>query len=112
MPRARRALACALVVVAGVAAGAPAASAQGIFGGVPGDFLGGATALSGACGTSTGQHDQGATGGTATAVCAGTGLTYIAPQIGQIATVIGPTIISPAVGGNSTVVSAGNGKAG
>jgi hypothetical protein len=118
MLRTRRALASVLAVAAVLGAGAPAATAitpifGGIpFGGVPGDFLGGATALSGACGTSAGQLDQGGTAGTITSVCAGTGLTFIGPQIGQIASVIGPTVISPAVVGNSIVVAAGNAKAG
>ena len=114
----RRALASVLAVAAVLGAGAPAATAitpifQGIpFGGVPGDFLGGAASIAGPCGTSVGQVDQGGTAGTITSVCAGTGLTFVAPQIGQIASVIGPTIISPAIVGNSIVVAAGNGKAG
>jgi hypothetical protein len=41
----------------------------------------------------------------------GAGLSFTGPAIGQIATVIGPTIISPAVVGSPIVVSAGSGVA-
>jgi hypothetical protein len=40
-------------------------------------------------------------------VCAG-GLSFVGPTIGQIDSVIGPTIISPAVVGNSISVSSGS----
>jgi hypothetical protein len=43
----------------------------------------------------------------APAVCAG-GLSFVGPTIGQIDSVIGPTIISPAVVGNSISVSSGS----
>jgi hypothetical protein len=43
--------------------------------------------------------------------CLGAGLSFTGPAIGQIASVIGPTIISPTVVGASIVVSAGNGAA-
>jgi hypothetical protein len=43
----------------------------------------------------------------APAVCAG-GLTFVGPTTGSIASVIGPTIISPAVVGNTIVVSSGS----
>jgi hypothetical protein len=42
----------------------------------------------------------------------GAGVSVTGPAIGQIATVIGPTIASPAVVGTSIVVAAGNGLAG
>ena len=40
-------------------------------------------------------------------VCAG-GLTFVGPTTGQIASVVGPTIISPAVVGNTIIVSSGS----
>jgi hypothetical protein len=43
--------------------------------------------------------------------CLGAGLSFVGPAIGQIATVIGPTIIGPANIG-TTVVSAGDVVAG
>jgi hypothetical protein len=42
----------------------------------------------------------------APAVCAA-GLSFVGPTTGQIASVVGPTIISPAVIGNTIVVNAG-----
>ena len=53
----------------------------------------------------------GASGGTANSVCQGSGLSFIAPSVGQVATVIGPTVIGPATIG-SEIVSAGNVGAG
>ena len=43
---------------------------------------------------------------TSPAVCAG-GLSFVGPTTGQIASVIGPTIISPAVVGNTIVIASG-----
>ena len=45
--------------------------------------------------TPTGAEGQGGTGGTTAQACLGAGVSYVGPAIGQIATVIGPTIISP-----------------
>jgi hypothetical protein len=50
---------------------------------------------------------QGTTAGTSPQVCIGSGLSFIGPSIGQVATVIGPTTIGPAQ--VNSVVSAGNG---
>jgi hypothetical protein len=61
------------------------------------------------CGTSAGHDGQGGTAGTQTIVCMGSGLVFIGPSTGQIANVIGPTIIGSNVG--TVVVSAGNGAA-
>jgi hypothetical protein len=69
------------------------------------------SATSSVCGTSSGRDGQGGTAGTANVVCLGAGLVFIGPSTGQIATVIGPTIISPGFVGN-VVVSAGNGSIG
>jgi hypothetical protein len=114
-----RGIAAALAVTAVLAVGARAGSARADgfpsfpFPGAPG--LGGPTlgaggaAFAGPC-ASASQEGQGPTGGTANEVC-GAGLTFIGPSIGQIASVVGPTIIGPAAVGN-IVVSAGNGNAG
>ena len=51
---------------------------------------------------------QGPAGNAESLVCQGAGLTFVAPSIGQIASVIGPTIISPAVVGNQIITSAGS----
>ena len=53
----------------------------------------------------------GASGGTANSVCQGSGLSFIGPSVGQVATVMGPTIIGPADVG-TVVVSAGDVAAG
>jgi hypothetical protein len=49
---------------------------------------------------------QGTTGTTEPQVCIGSGVSFIAPSVGQVATVIGPTTIGPAQ--VNAVVSAGN----
>ncbi|MDB5064899.1 MAG: hypothetical protein JWM18_1333 [Chloroflexi bacterium] len=55
-------------------------------------------------------EQQGATAGTEAKVCQGSGLSFVGPAVGQVATVIGPTVIGPAQ--VSAVVSAGNVGAG
>jgi hypothetical protein len=123
----RKALVTALAVAAALAVGAPAASATTAatplptawaptaFGGFPdmpiGTPSGAGIGTAGLCGSATGNEGQGRTGGNDTQVCMGSGLSFIGPSVGQIATVIGPTIISPAVVGTS-VVSAGNATVG
>jgi hypothetical protein len=92
----RRALA-AVVASAGVLAiGAP----------VPARALGPEASPTDACGHSS-VEGQGATAGTTDQICVGSGLVYIAPADGQIATLAGPTITGSAVVGN-LVVSAGD----
>jgi hypothetical protein len=123
-----RSLIAALAATATLAAGAPAASASTA---LPGQFsfpaafarfqarplsaasfvAGPSVNTAGPCGAATGPHGQGAVGGTSNQVCMGAGLSFIGPSIGQIATVIGPTIISPGFVGN-VIVSAGNGSIG
>lgn len=105
---------------AALAVGAPGASAStlplptgvGGLGGLVNLGPGNNPAVAGACGTPTGAEGQGGTGGTSAQACLGAGLSFIGPQIGQIASVIGPTIISPGFVGNNIVVSAGDGAAG
>ena len=114
-----RAIAAALAASAVFAVSAPAGSARADgfpsfpFPGVPGlggpSLAAGGGELAGPCAT-TSQEGQGPTGGTASQVCGST-LTFIGPSIGQIASVIGPTIIGPAAIGN-VVVSGGTGTAG
>jgi hypothetical protein len=116
----RRAFVSALVVGAAIGVSAPAAGAS--TGPVPqfafptagfsaptfGLPAGGSGNVLGACGASTGPQGNGATGGTAVQVCQAPGaLSYVAPAVGQISSIVGPTIIGPAVG-VSVIQSAGS----
>jgi hypothetical protein len=71
----------------------------------------GASLANGPCANGDVPSQQGPTGGTGTNVCQGSGLVFVAPSVGQVATVIGPTIIGPATVGNA-IVSAGDVAAG
>lgn len=62
-----------------------------------------------ACSSHTAEQ-QGANAGTESKVCQGGGLVFVGPAVGQVATVIGPTVIGPAQ--VSAVVSAGSVGAG
>jgi hypothetical protein len=126
-----RAAACALAITVGLGIGAPipSASAQsvgapaaiptaavpssvGLFAGIPFGGLGaGVNSAAGPCGISVGPQGQAGTGGTSYQNCLGAGLVFNGPSIGQVASVIGPTIIGPGVAA-TVVVSAGNGVAG
>jgi hypothetical protein len=107
----RKLLAAALCICAALAAAAPGANAQ-----VPFPFPAGgnvgpignnpATAL-GPCSSPSGAEGQGGAGHVENQTCVGAGLSFTGPAIGQIATVIGPTIISPGFAG-TVVVSAGS----
>jgi hypothetical protein len=119
----RRVLFAALIATGALIVGAPAAGAStfpvgtiptwldgtGVSGvTVPGG--GNSAVASGVCGgTSTAGQGQNNTGGTTSLHCLGSGNSFTGPAIGQIATVTGPTIISPAVVGAAIVVSGGNG---
>jgi hypothetical protein len=118
----RRVSFAALIATGALIVGAPAARAStfpagtipvgvsGIAGGVTLPVGGNGALASGLCGgTSTAGQGQGGTGGATSQHCLGAGLSFTGPAIGQIATVIGPTIISPAVVGTAIVVSGGNG---
>jgi hypothetical protein len=61
----------------------------------------------GSCTTPSGIEGQGRVGGNDIYSCIGAGLSFIGPSLGQISTVIGPTIISPGFAGN-VIVSGGN----
>ena len=84
---------------------APAANAQVPIGvGAPG----GAAATGSPCSLPAGSIAMGPTGAPLEQVCAGVGdLAFIGPSSGQIASVVGPTIIGPAVGVQA-VASAGS----
>jgi hypothetical protein len=112
----RRACLAALAGCAALAVLAPIASASPVPAGVGGPLnlgpIGNNPAVAwGPCGTPTGAEGQGGTGGTAQQACLGAGLSYVGPAIGQIASVIGPTIISPG-GVGTVIVSAGDAAAG
>lgn len=79
---------------------------------VPTDLLGLDGAPSGVetC-SNRNSEGQGATAGTENKICMGSGLVFIGPSVGQVAALIGPTVIGPAQIGNA-VVSAGNVVAG
>jgi hypothetical protein len=100
----------AVFALCGVLVGLPqAASAQGVppfpaWGGGIGVGVPSAGLGASPCGTAV-AGGQGSPA--APAVCAG-GLSFVGPTIGQIASVIGPTIISPAVVGTSVIVAAGS----
>jgi hypothetical protein len=110
-------LVAALLATATLAVGAPAAIAAtaltnqfpmptaspGIQGwrlGASSGLRDAADAAAGPCGSATGSEVVGRKGTTAQ-VCGG--LSFVGPAIGEITTVIGPTIISPAVVGSSIV---------
>lgn len=112
MKRTRMMVAATLASTALAGGAASAASAATVPSpGMDTNTSGAGPVRSGDCGSSSGAEDQGGTGGTNTYMCLGAGLTFVGPQIGQIASVIGPTIISPGFTGN-VVVSAGNGAIG
>jgi hypothetical protein len=92
----RRAVVTSLAIAA-LAVGAPVASA-----GAADD----PTATLAPCGTTLGPEGQGGTAGTENHVCIGSGVATIGPSIGQIATLVGPTITGGPVG--SVIVAAGN----
>jgi hypothetical protein len=59
----------------------------------------------GSCSSSS-NDGQGGTGGTENKICQGGGLVFVGPAVGQVATVVGPTIIGPSQVG-TVVVSRG-----
>ena len=85
-----------LGAVALTAPAAPSANAQVPIGPVA---PGGAAAAGSPCSLPAGTIVGGPPGSPLQQVCAGVGnLAFIGPTIGQIATVVGPTIIGPSVG--------------
>jgi hypothetical protein len=105
--RIRGALLAPLAVTLALVAGAPAASASP-FPATGAGLLPGAgyNAGAGSCGRSSAEG-MGGPGDVTNQQCLGAGLVFVGPSIGQIATVIGPTIIGPANIGTS-VISAGD----
>ncbi|MEN3278879.1 MAG: hypothetical protein V7607_19 [Solirubrobacteraceae bacterium] len=107
----RRTPLAAALAVAALAVGAPAAGAAtwpispvlpsvapaGLA--LPGNAVG-------QCGTVS-QEGQGRASGNEASVCQGAGLVFIGPSVGQLATIVGPTIISPGFVGR-VVQSTGN----
>jgi len=57
--------------------------------------------------SSPSNEGQGSPGSITNVVCNGSGLVFVAPAVGQVATVIGPVVIGPANIGSSNV-SGGN----
>jgi hypothetical protein len=111
----RTPLTAALAATAALAVGVPAAGASALpfptgFAGFQAPIAGLSTpglSAAGPCGAAVANEGQARTGGTSTQACVGAGLSFIGPQVGQVATVIGPTIITPAFVGVS-IVSGGN----
>jgi hypothetical protein len=113
----RRVCVAALAFCAAVALNAPRANAittpVGAFG-APGIVFPVANSPGNAlapCTLAVAPQVQAGTAGTINQACLGSGLSFIGPSIGQVAAVIGPTIIGPVFLGNS-VVAAGNAAAG
>ena len=100
----RKTAVATLGALALTASAVPAANAQVPIGlGAPG----GAATNGSPCSLPAGSIGVGPTGSPLEQVCAGFGnLAFVGPTIGQIATVVGPTIIGPAVGVQA-VASAG-----
>jgi hypothetical protein len=97
----RSAFATSLAVTAVLVVGVPAAGAA---------VVPDAPGTSGPCATAT-ADGQGGNAGTNSQICVGTGSVTVAPAMGQISTINGPTITGPATIGTS-VVSAGEVAAG
>jgi hypothetical protein len=81
-------------------------STEAVAPGVGNPNSGNASSATGLCGASV-AGGGGTAGYAASQNCLGSGLVFVGPAIGQIATVIGPTIISPGFAGTVNV-SAGN----
>lgn len=60
-----------------------------------------------ACGDNNKIQQQGGTGSTTNKTCANSGLVFNGPSIGNVAVVLGPTVIGPVVIGDA-VTAAGN----
>ncbi|HEV7752804.1 MAG TPA: hypothetical protein VGO71_14770 [Baekduia sp.] len=60
----------------------------------------------GPCGTIS-DEGQGRASGNEASVCQGSGLAFIGPSVGQLATIVGPTIISPGFVG-TVILTTGN----
>jgi hypothetical protein len=113
MPTTPTRLAAAIAAIGALAVVAPGPSAAATGFPVPSAFTGfvpgaagnGIAGAFGPCSRPTAQG-QGGTGTAGQQVCQLDGLSFIGPAIGQVATVIGPTIIGPVANVN-VAVSAG-----
>lgn len=98
----------AIAAIAVVAIAAPGASADpGFpgFSGVPGvavapSPVGNVAGLIGPCGRSTPQGQGGTGSANQNQICQGAGLVFVGPAVGQVVSIVGPTIIGPAAVGN------------
>ena len=107
----RRSPFVAALVVAALGVGASAADAQQpiLPGGVPvGGVAQNGQAVAGPCGQPVGSFQGiGRAAGIDTFTCLGAGLSFVGPAVGQVSSVVGPTIISPGFIG-TTIVTSGN----
>jgi hypothetical protein len=92
----RRTPFAAMLVIVALAVGAPAASAMTwpTFPSMPAGGLSLPGNAAGPCGTIS-NEGQGRVSGNEASVCQGSGLAFIGPSVGQLATIMGPTIMSP-----------------
>ena len=88
----------AFAVIVGLSVGVPALKASA-------DVVTPLPAGAGNCSSSS-NSGQGGTAGTENRICQGGGLVFVAPAVGQVATVVGPTIIGPSQVG-TVIVSPG-----
>lgn len=107
----RRSPFVAALVVAALGVGASAADAQQpiLPGGVPvGGVAQNGQSAAGPCGQSVGSFQgMGRAGGIDAFTCQGAGLSFVGPAVGQVSSVVGPTIMSPGFIG-TTIVTSGN----
>jgi hypothetical protein len=106
----RRTPLAAALAVAALAVGAPAAGASTFPASAGLPSIPAALPLPGnavgACGTVS-QEGQGRVSGNESSICQGPGLAFVGPSVGQVATVMGPTILSPGYAG-AVIVTTGN----
>ena len=107
----RRTPLAAALATAALAVGAPAAGATtwpafSAVSSIPTGGLSLPANAAGPCATIS-NEPQGSIGGTEASVCQGSGLSFVGPAVGQVATVMGPTIISPGFAG-TVIVTGGN----
>jgi hypothetical protein len=107
----RRTSVAAAAAIAALAVGAPVAGAftwppSAGFPAVSAAVPAAAGQAVGPCGTIS-DEGQGRASGNEASVCQGSGLAFIGPSVGQLATIVGPTIISPGFVG-TVILTTGN----